>query len=226
MKTFRFIFPLALLVVIFNCQLNASIFANGINCSVEPNNCKMDTDGIAASKMVAPLADLNSLEIQGAIYFLKSKSDFTGLLGLREIADIKEITSEEVKLYLENAIGEIEKANQMYIELSTLMTERVYDPEIVERLKNLSYDEILKRDGLNTVVFKDVESYMREGNTKGLIASIPKRMQSIIDSLYVIKKTVCEGSLPDLKDLWKSNEYYSNLNLFGQYTAIIMAEVN
>jgi hypothetical protein len=214
MKAIPKIIPFVILMILASYQVEGSIFANGIDCSVEPNDCKRIDSNISVTESIA-LPSLNSLVVQGASYFLKSKANYSILLQLQETG----LESASVEK-LNDVIEDIEKANQIYIELNFLMSERRYSREIVYRLKNFNYEELMKRENLNPVIFKEVVSFMKEGDTKGVIEAIQKRMQATLDSLYLVK----ENRLA-IRYLWRTSEQYSNLNAFGQYVALIMSEI-
>ena len=163
--------------------------------------------------------------ITGAGYFLRSQSDFLLFLNKIELSTLEGVNYTEVQNLLNCAIDNMEKAKEEYGRLVEIAYVTPYRQEVMEKLKAFDYDGLLEEKGLNAVIFKDMENYLRAGNLRGLHSRALLDTMNILAMLYRLKPVTDSGQFPVLEDLWRLNQAYAEAHLLGQYTSEVFARV-
>ena len=163
--------------------------------------------------------------IEAAGYFLKSQSDFLLFLNKIEMEEINGIDYAELQQVISNAVVHLENAKAKYNDLTQLADNTPYDQPTITELVNFNYSSFQGSKGLNSVIFNEVETYLRCGDIRGLYYQILADTQSILDQLTVIKSDVDAEVIPENSVLWQVNQSYSETLLFGQYAAEIFYDV-
>jgi hypothetical protein len=164
---------------------------------------------------------IEGLIIEGAGYFLRSQSDFLLLLNKIELSTLEGINYTEMQNLLNSAIHNMEKARQEYGRLVEIAYVTPYRQEVIEKLKAFDYDGLLEEKGLNAVIFKDMEHYLKAGNLRALHSRAFFDTINILSMLYRLKPGIDSGQFPVLEDLWRLNQAYAEAHLLGQYTTEI-----
>ncbi|UCH97953.1 MAG: hypothetical protein JSV88_14155, partial [Candidatus Aminicenantes bacterium] len=75
-------------------------------------------------------------------------------------------------------------------------------------------------------IFKDLETYLKKGDIRGMYSRECIEISKILALLYKVKIFLDAGQFPDLEDLWRLNQAYAQSLLFGQYAAEVFARIN
>jgi len=131
----------------------------------------------------------------------------------------------EIQNLLDSTIANLEKAREEYIRLVEIANVTPYRPEMIEKLKAFDYDGFLAEKGLNAVIFKDMENYLKAGNLRGLHSRALLDTKNILARLYRLKPIIDSFQFPVLEELWRLNQAYAQAHLLGQYTSEVFARV-
>jgi hypothetical protein len=96
---------------------------------------------------------------------------------------------------------------------------------MMEKLKTFDYDGFSEGKGLNAVIFKDMENYLKAGNLRGLHSRALSDTMHILAMLYRLKPGIDAGQFPVLEDLWRLNQAFAEAHLLGQYTSEVFDRV-
>ncbi|MCP5051105.1 MAG: hypothetical protein GY940_28330 [bacterium] len=163
---------------------------------------------------------------QGAGYYLKAKEDFDRLLEMVEAQDAEGPDWEEMKRVVDSALTNMNNAANVYNTLINEAESTPYDNDVVAILSEFDYNRFMISNGLNSIVFGKVESYLKNGDTTGVFKYKIPVYTEIVSALNVVKADVYNESMPGLTGLWNLNETFSECSLFGSYVARIFHEIN
>ena len=170
-------------------------------------------------------SSIEDLIIAGGGYFLRSQADFLMLLNRVELTPLEGIDYPGMQNLLDSAIANMEKANEEYTRLVEIANVTPYRPEVIGKLKAFDYDGLLAEKGLNAVIFKDMENYLKAGNLRGLHSRALLDTKNILARLYRLKPVMDSFQFPVLEELWRLNQAYAQAHLLGQYTAEVFDRI-
>ncbi len=163
--------------------------------------------------------------VEGAGYFLKSRSDTLLLFNKIELSDLNGVNYAELQQLVDNALANMQNAKAKYTSLTQIADTALYDQTIIDRLSGFDYYTFQQAKGLNSVIFGQVEAYLGTGDVRGIYHKILSDTQAIVDKLTVVKSAIDTGTLPGTSDLWRLNQSYSDTQLLGQYAAEIFYDI-
>jgi hypothetical protein len=100
-----------------------------------------------------------------------------------------------------------------------------YNESVITRLKNFDYQSFMLENNLNPVVFAEVERYLQMGDITGLLKKVHNDLVELAEMLKSVNGELALNRVPQLPELWRINETFSRLSLFGSYTARIFSAV-
>ncbi len=201
LKIFLGVFVLATL----NVTSYAYIWANYSDCGFDEEGEK--------------LLSIGDYIVESAGYFLKSHSDILLFLDRVEMSEINGIDYKEFRTIIYKAIENMEKAKESCFNLKQKADATPYKKSVINLLLSFDYDGFKKERGLNNDIFNDVEKFLGNGNVRGIYGRLLKNTGEILDKLYSIKDSLDGDTFPDILILWRVNQEYSCVMLFGQYSA-------
>ncbi|NIR04335.1 MAG: hypothetical protein GTN82_02795 [Candidatus Aminicenantes bacterium] len=157
--------------------------------------------------------------VVGGGYFLESHSNLKLLLSQVELSDIRGIDYAKTRDILYRAIDKMERANTIYLALKNMADEIEYNPEVLNRLTGFDYDGFREAFDLNPTVFKKAEDFLSKGNVRGVYNEIFIETGNILEKLYIVRESLEANMFPAVSNLWRINQKYAELELFGQYVA-------
>lgn len=163
--------------------------------------------------------------IEGAGHFLKTNSDISLFLNKIELADLRGIDYDEVSLIIDSAWKSINRAKDTYNDLIKIAEVTPYNEIVIEKLVNFNYTSFMKENGLNSVILKEVEEYLKIGDITGTFRRIRSSFDRIIEHINLIKGDITLNKMPDLKNMWTLNKEITHTLLFGQYMSEIFHEI-
>jgi len=163
--------------------------------------------------------------IEAAGGFLKSQSDFLLFLNKIEMEEINGIDFAELKQVINNAVVNMENAMLKYESLTQLADSTPYDQSTITTLVSFNYISFQGNKGSNSVIFKEVKTYLCSGDVRGLYHRLLENTQSLLDQLTAVKSVVDAEVIPENSTLWQVNQAYSEMLLFGQYAAEIFYDL-
>jgi hypothetical protein len=122
---------------------------------------------------------------------------------------------------LNAAIFYLEQARVSYSQLKNLAAVTPYNQEVISKLLNFFYESFQQKNDLFPVIFAKVKGFLASGNVTGIYNEFYSYTGEILDLLYLLKKDIDAEIFPDISTAWSVNQKYSEIKLFGQYTAQI-----
>lgn len=187
------------------------IFMGNHSCRAY-NNC--DDEGETRSG-----ASPGQLLIQGGGYFLASNSEILKFLNKIEMAEVNGMDYTELQSIINLAIQNMENARDIYTQIISIAKETPYDQDAINQLKLFDYNGYSERNLLIKEIFAIVTNFLKAGDVTGAYIKIKADMNSILNQLYQIKSSVDANKFPDISLLWRINQNYNALMLFGMYMA-------
>ena len=161
----------------------------------------------------------------GAGYYLSAGSNFQSFLKMVEMQDIQGIDI----LTLQKAAGSshinMKSAAYIYMLLVKQAEATPYNEAVIAGLKDFDYNTFMLENGLNPVVFAEVEGYLQKGDITGLLKKVHTDLAELAAMLKAVNEELTVNRVPPLPDLWRLNETFSRVSQSGSYTARVFAAV-
>ncbi len=182
--------------------------------------------GEAASLIMVPMStSMHTYIVEGAGYFLDSHSNLQAFLSRVEMSEINGIDYNELREILYKTIEDMEKAREAYYNLKIKADNTPYEENVIEQLGAFDYDGFQEANGLIPFIFEKVKGYLSKGDVRGVYANGLSNTETILEKLYTVKESVDADQFPDIKDLWRISQFYSENQGFGQYTSEIFRTI-
>ena len=211
-KVIFVILILSLMISFLNLNLSARIFGNGAGCAY----CDSD-NGEELTKSDIPCDLINNYIEEGAGYFLDSYGDVLKLLNRVELSDQRNLDYDEINKIVDSGIWNLRNALQIYGKLIKIAELTPYNEAVIYKLETFDYKTFMGKNDLIPTIFKDLQTYLQNGDIKGTYKRIYSDLNALLNLLYLIKSEVSINKLPTLLIVWKLNKKYSYTLLFGQY---------
>jgi hypothetical protein len=210
--------------------LTAMIFAALITLNLNGLFVLNETEGAFTSNPCEDCLNyaapgLEQLIITGAGYFIQSDSDYQLFLKTIEMAGIYGVNNEDLANKIDNAVKNMELANETYYQILQTSNLLEYNPTVLEKLKYFDYGFYQYVNRLNPAIFKQVERLLKAGDVRGCYQRFYTATNEILARLRGIKTRVDNVSLPKIPDCWRLNQLYLEMALFGQYTAEVFMDI-
>ena len=200
---------------------HAYVAANWRECLNGPGcTCTLTLD---ITKSTIPTLKTYIMESTG--YFLASHSDYQDFLNRVEMSDIKGIDYKELRELIYSAIDNMEKAREAYVNLKTAAEKIPYNQEMIDRLMKFDYDGFRIKYGLNEPIFEKLRTFLGRGDIAGIDDAVIANMDSILSRLYELNVSVDKGMVPEVALIWRTNQAYTEAQLFGQYMSEVFRDI-
>lgn len=210
-----------IMVLIFYCFFNpiayALVWQNWRECANVP--------GCGSSTVQTEYFLLKTYVEESAGYFLNSHSNFQALLNRMELADIKSIDYAELKEILYSTIENMEKAKAAYMNLKAASEKLPYNEVMIANLVKFDYDGFRVQFELIEPIFARVKSLLEKGDIFELDMAVLNNMDVILSKLYKMKVVLDKDQLPEIALLWRTNQAYAEVHLFGQYVSEVFKNI-
>jgi hypothetical protein len=97
---------------------------------------------------------------------------------------------------------------------------------VLLKLKNFDYNQFRVDCGLKIEVFREVESYLKNGDITGAFKRIRSSFKEIISRLETMHEELSQNKIPALNSLWDLNELCSSTLQFGQYVSRVFYKIS
>ena len=168
---------------------------------------------------------LKTYVVESAGYFLKSHDAYLEFLYCVEMSESKGIESADFKNALYNAIDNMEKAKIAYSNLKTASEKIPYNREMIDQLMKFDYDGFRIKNGLNEPIFEKLRTFLGRGDIAGIDDAVIANMDSILSRLYELNVSVDKGMVPEVALIWRTNQAYTEAQLFGQYMSEVFRDI-
>jgi hypothetical protein len=213
-------------VVLFIISITSSaafayVWQNWRECASAPGcSCTVTPD---IKKSMSP--SLKPYILESAGYFLKSNAAYQEFLYLIEMSESSGIDSVEFKNTLYISIDNMEKAKIAYSNLKTASEKIPYNQEMIDQLMKFDYDGFRIKNGLNEPIFEKLRAFLGKGDIAGFDAAVIANMDAILSRLYELKVSVDKGLAPEITLIWRTNQSYTEAQLFGQYMSEVFRDI-
>lgn len=171
-------------------------------------------------------SSIEGLVIQSAGYFLQSYSNILFYMHRVEISAPEAMDYEELKMFLDKALGNMVAAHSSYLALKQLADVTPYNPVIIEALKVFDYKSFKTANNCRTDMYNKVMEYLKAGDIRGVYGMSVADTQVMIEYIEQLKGQVDAGKFPSIKTTWQLNQAITDMFLKGQYVAMIFSELN
>ncbi len=161
---------------------------------------------------------------EGGGYFLKAHSDFLLFLNKFEMQNLNGIDYSDWQQLLESALNNIKNAKEIYSSLIEVANATPYNQSVISDLKGFNYISYMIENSLYPAIFKDVEDYLKAGDIRGVHTKIYSGVVEIEALLNSIIGETSLSRLPKLEAIWRLNEKFFEVHLFGEYVARIFSQ--
>lgn len=182
-------------------------------------------DGENAISLPKANGSLGYLISKGTGFFLKSHSDMLLFLNLIEISEISRLDSFELQKVLNSAIENIDQARITYYQLKRLAAITPYNQEVIDKLRTFDYDTLQSERNLNAVIFDRVKRLLSIGDVRGAYNLFYEDLNYLFERIRSLKPIVDSEKVPEIPELWRINQKYSEVQLFGQYLTEVFYEL-
>ncbi len=214
-----------MLMLIVSISAFPHIYANRVECAFEPG-CETGGDGDESSLFVPSGSSLISMYIvEGAGYVLDARAGASTFMNRFETAELTGADYAGMRDTLSRVIDNLEKAKANFVFINYIAANTPYREPVIERLKAFDYNSMQKQWGLYANVFDRVKSYLSAGDVRGGFSAISKDLDLLLDRLYTLKADIDTEKFPSVQSVWQLNQAFSDNIFFGQYFAMVMAEV-
>lgn len=210
-KTLGITLALIFMMFLVPHQVMAAMFGNE-SCQAFPLSCSGGS-GLASGNSIG------SLIIEGGYGFFKSNSDLCSFISLVEISELNGPDFKALQTAINSAIDNMEKAKAAYFQLQNLAANTPYNQEVIQQLMHFDYLTYQNENGLIAPIFKKVDKLLSHGDVRGVYNEFYSNTGQLLRVLYTVKKDIDSHVLPNLSTLWRLNQKFSEVKLFGQYVA-------
>ncbi|MCP4153958.1 MAG: hypothetical protein GY757_39895 [bacterium] len=161
---------------------------------------------------------LGRLIENGAANFLQAHSEYLHFSSLYEMQG-DELDYSLWRQRIHSCMEKLRNARDIYSNLIDSAESTPYNQKAIDKLRDFDYNEYMKENRLNPIIFKHVEVYLSTGNITNAYRFIHKQLILIENSLITIENAINTESIPELSEVWVANENFSSTLLFGQYIA-------
>jgi hypothetical protein len=208
------------LIVVLSLSLNAFIAFNE-TCIAFPDQCT-DVENANLNREVQTKT-IGSLVIQSAGYFLESQSSYLLFLNRIELSEISGIDYAELKALLNSTVDRLESSRKKYFELVNLAENTPMNQDIVWRLIFFDYGSFQRSNDLEPRIFRRVSWWLSMGDLRGAYCSFFNDVEKLLAKLRDIKLSIDNEKMPRISALWRINQKYCEMLLFGQYVTEIFS---
>ena len=213
-----FIFSLVMLV---SSPLSARLVINYSECAFEAS-CD---EGDAGINTIYRGANLGSLIVNGAGYFLKANSDILLFSHKFELAELYHVDYAEFQEALDSAVINMENARDTYVNLNAAAKSTPYQEAFILKLMGYDYEELQTKRGFCAEIYTEIRHYLSGGDVRGYYISFQLKLEDLLNKLYMIKKHIDARTLPPVAYVWALNQKCSEAMMSGLYAAEVFFSI-
>jgi hypothetical protein len=162
-------------------------------------------------------ASIRELIIRAAGFYFKASGNASHLSEQCELTDLEGFDYNQLNSLVNTTIQNMESAVFYYRELVYRANKTPYNQTVLNKLMDFDYRSFSIQNGLVKDIYDQVESYLKNGDIRGVYIRIKNDVEQILELLYEVRWVLYWGYIPANKIMWDLNQETAKLQLFGQY---------
>ncbi|MCP5103403.1 MAG: hypothetical protein GY950_08490 [bacterium] len=198
----------------------ALIDSNGAGTGYEGGDPPGGTSSYASSNGIEYYIE------EGIGYYLGAREKTDALLRMVESQSTQGVDFNELKTAVDGALDNINSAAATFGGLIQKAESTPYNSSVISLLKEFDYDAFGLENGLNGIIFSEVEEFLKSGDITGVFKRKHSDFLKIAALLNPAKNEIYDNRIPGVSGLWELNEVFSESSLFGSYVARVFKKIN
>lgn len=162
---------------------------------------------------------------ESASELLQSASEAFLFLNEVEIAEKNGLNIHAALQRVDLAAAKVEQALNLFKNIINVGHDAGYDDNRIGKLKNFSYSQFAKENGLSGETMNQVSAYLGRGNVLGFYRRHAANLQSLLTTLNRIKADLLAGKLSENQVLWSLLQQYNSTMMFGNYASLVFYKI-
>jgi hypothetical protein len=162
---------------------------------------------------------------EGASELLQSASEAFLFLNEAELAGNNGLNVGAALQRVDMAAARVEQALNLFKDIIAVGREAGYDEKRIGRLRDFSYNQFAKDNGLSMETMNKVSAYLGQGNVLGFYRHHVRNLQMLLDTLNRIKTDLLAGKLSENQVLWSLLQQYNTTLMFGNYASLVFYKI-
>jgi hypothetical protein len=185
---------------------------------------------IAFNDPVSPFRGPTSVQVgdmitDSASELLLSASEAFLFLNEVEIAGKNGLNVGAALQRVDMAAAKIEQSLRLFKNIITVGGEAGYEKTRIGKLKDFSYDQFARDNGLSEETMNEVSAYLAKGNVLGFYRRHTRNLEALLKTLNNIKTDLLAGKLSENQLLWSLLQQYNNTMMFGNYASLVFYKI-
>jgi hypothetical protein len=162
---------------------------------------------------------------EGASELLQSASEAFLFLNEAELAGNNGLNVGAALQRVDMAAARVEQALNLFKDIIAVGRDAGYDEKRIGRLRDFSYNQFAKDNGLSMETMSKVSAYLGRGNVLGFYRHHVRNLQMLLDTLNRIKADLLVGKLSENQVLWSLLQQYNTTLMFGNYASLVFYKI-
>jgi len=185
---------------------------------------------IAFNDPVSPFPGKTSVQVgdmitDSASELLQSASEAFLFLNEVEIAEKNGLNIGAALQRVDMAAARVEQALNLFKNIIAVGSEAGYEKNRIGKLKDFSYDQFARDNGLSVETMSEVSVYLARGNVLGFYRRHARNLETLLNTLTLIKTDLLAGKLSENQVLWSLLQQYNSTMMFGNYASLVFYKI-
>jgi hypothetical protein len=123
------------------------------------------------------------------------------------------------------ASSRVEQALRVFKDILAVGSEAGYEKNRIGKLKDFSYSQFARDNGLSEETMNEVSAYLARGNVLGFYRRHARNLQTLLNTLQRIKTDLLAGKLSENQVLWSLLQQYNSTMMFGNYASLVFYKI-
>jgi hypothetical protein len=161
----------------------------------------------------------------GAANFLQSYANILILLNESELSEQVGFNFTTARTAVNKALKSLISSREQYMQTFLEMRQVNFESSAIQKLKEFDYNNLVENRQLNPCVMNRVSWFLGKGDLVGLFEKVVKDLDDTIINLSVVRSCLQQDIIPDLEDLRRLYQQYSDFMTFGYYCSLVFSEI-
>ena len=179
---------------------------------------------------VSPFPGRTSVQVgdmitESASELLQSAAEAFLFLNEVEIAEKNGLNVGAALQRVDMAAAKVEQALRLFKDIIAVGREAGYEKNRIGKLKDFSYGQFARDNGLSEETMSEVSAYLANGNVLGFYRRHASNLQTLLNTLQRIKTDLLAGKLSENPVLWSLLQQYNSTMMFGNYASLVFYKI-